>query len=54
MAVEDTAGWKKGFAGAVSIYKVLRCDSAVITCSSEWCVQVVNKSNSPIYTQSIN
>jgi hypothetical protein len=28
-------------------------DSAVNTCSSEWYVQVVNKSNSPIQTPSI-
>jgi hypothetical protein len=40
-----TAGWE-GLAGA-DLLSVEINDSAVITCNSKWCEQVVSKSNSP-------
>jgi hypothetical protein len=46
MAGEDTAAWKD-LACAVAIFKVCKIiGGAIIKCSYESCVKVVNKSNS--------
>jgi hypothetical protein len=44
-AVEDTAGWKILSGCCGDLWIVESSDIAVITCSSEWCAQVVNRSN---------
>jgi hypothetical protein len=47
-----TAGWKRLSRCCCDLYSVEISNSAVITCSSQSYVQVVNKSNSPIHTPS--